>query len=316
MKKILIALLIACSAVIAQDKPADTAAPAEAEKKLTFQVAGDLGFFYADGAEVGKTKVDDEKKIYERIIDIPDGIYIEKYPNGKTKGEYSFKDKGYDGTWKIYRQDGSIEEESNYVNGRRSGVSKNFYPNGQVFEEVSYGRNKKNGPSKSYYSNGTIQKDFYCKDDGFHGEYKEFYFNGAPKMTANFKNGKEVGMRTEYEITGAVRAKWDYSSGKPVEVAVTEEAGKPKVLITEEGGVTKVLIIETPGATIEAGGGVRALEQGQVTQESKPLADFRDKILSDPTYLWIVIGIVILLVLLVGYVVVKNYLDEKKNRIL
>ena len=60
------------------------------------------------------------------------------YENGQLESEINFKDGKYEGQWKWYYVNGNIKKEGNFKDGKNEGLWKSYYQNGQLKSEENY----------------------------------------------------------------------------------------------------------------------------------------------------------------------------------
>lgn len=151
----------------------------------------------------------------------------------------------------LYRKDGSIESERNYVGDKMEGEQKTYYADGQIQRVSTYKDNYKHGPVKEYYPDGTLkleenyeenarmglaveyypngQKQSEWIYDGFdrNGPFKIYYDNGAIKEEGE-ANGDEYKYRKIYYKNGQLKSYWMVTNGLWTEVESYDEDGKQK----------------------------------------------------------------------------------------
>ncbi|MFH1824840.1 MAG: CsgG/HfaB family protein [Candidatus Firestonebacteria bacterium] len=131
--------------------------------------------FYNKGKEIAKRIFD--KKDNEKIIGkIPDGIV------------------------KFYDEDGKLDSEQNYKDGKRNGLLKVYYENGKLYLEQNYKDDKRNGVYKYYDEKGGLDKEGSYKDDKRDGLLKEYYGGIIKRLEReeNYKDGKLNGICKYY----------------------------------------------------------------------------------------------------------------------
>lgn len=57
-----------------------------------------------------------------------------------------------------YREDGSVESESEFHNDRRDGMTREFYADGVVKAEIFFKNGREHGIARFYYPSGIIQR--------------------------------------------------------------------------------------------------------------------------------------------------------------
>ena len=157
-----------------------------------------------------------------------DGKGKEYYNNNRIKLEGEFKDglrwngKGYDQNNNIvyelkngkgyvieYNDEGDLEFEGDYLNGKNHGKGKVFYCNGKLEFEIEFLNGKINGKGKEYYADNNIM---------FEGEYfNGFRYNGKGydknnNVVYELKNGK--GYAIEYNEYYKLIFEGEYLYGK------------------------------------------------------------------------------------------------------
>ena len=89
--------------------------------------------------------------------------------------------------------DMEIREGITYVKGETkafTGIIKSYYENGNLESEGNFKDGKLNGLSKVYYENGNLKREDNYKDDKLEGLYKGYYENGDLKSEDNYKDDK------------------------------------------------------------------------------------------------------------------------------
>ena len=96
------------------------------------------------------------------------------------------------GVVKSYYENGNLEAEGNFKDGKLEGLGKEYYENGNLKGEKNYKDGKLEGLSKAYYDNGNLKAEVNFKDDKPEGLFKVYYENGNLGVEINFKDGKAV----------------------------------------------------------------------------------------------------------------------------
>ena len=81
------------------------------------------------------------------------------YQNGNLEYEAEYINGKLDGTSRFWSEDGSLVSEAEYSNGQPHGTWENFYPNGSVMHEVQYEFGQKHGNEKWYYENKQLKSE-------------------------------------------------------------------------------------------------------------------------------------------------------------
>ena len=120
------------------------------------------------------------------------GVVKSYYENGNLEAEGNFKDGKQEGLGKSYYDNGNLEAEGNFKDGKLEGLGKEYYENGNLKGEKNFKDGKLEGLSKAYYDNGNLKAEVNFKDDKPEGLFKVYYENGNLGVEINFKDGKAV----------------------------------------------------------------------------------------------------------------------------
>ena len=81
------------------------------------------------------------------------------YQNGNLEYEAEFVNGKLDGTSRVWSEDGNLYSKSEYSNGQPHGVWIIFHSNGALMHEVQYEYGQKHGVEKWYYENGQLKSE-------------------------------------------------------------------------------------------------------------------------------------------------------------
>ena len=87
------------------------------------------------------------------------GLWRVYNDNGQLEQEVNWKHDIQDGITKFYNNNGQLEIEENIKNGKRNGILKWFHKNGKVYREGNFKNNKEDGVFKYYDENGKLEKE-------------------------------------------------------------------------------------------------------------------------------------------------------------
>ncbi|HTL51814.1 MAG TPA: hypothetical protein VL860_04470, partial [Planctomycetota bacterium] len=147
-----------------------------------------------------------------RAADAPaDGPYEEKWPNGKTKIQTTYKGGQLNGAYTENYESGKTHIKALYKDGKREGP---------------YTENSEAGFPKltAAYKNGELN-----------GAYAEFDDKGQPHVKATYAAGKRHGSLTEFAADGrTVTVQIDYDKGVPKKINGADVFPKTKDAILAE----------------------------------------------------------------------------------
>ena len=142
------------------------------------------------------------------------GLYIQEefYPNGTSK-VYSTKIKRKKTGKFITRfENGNIQCNCQYLNGKRNGIQKMYYKNGTLELEANYHNNNENGTFNYFHDNGKPWSKTIYKNGRLIEVLNNFDRNGVEREKGSFKNGK--GTVFIYNYKGKLKSIEIYKNGK------------------------------------------------------------------------------------------------------
>lgn len=164
------------------------------------------------GKETGVFKYFDDTKagtiIATRDFSKSDGscyaVFFDQKGNIVSEGK--LLNKIPDGTWKYYHLESkTVMTIESYKNGKLDGVKKIFYNNSTLAEETNYTLGVKNGVAKTFAENGKPLDVHTYKNGQFHGLATYYDGNGTKMYEGNYANGKRVGLWKFFEQNKVVK---------------------------------------------------------------------------------------------------------------
>jgi antitoxin component YwqK of YwqJK toxin-antitoxin module len=161
-------------------------------------------------------KVEDERHMKIRMIMLvlmlafscsygfgeQDGPVKTYYENGKLEVEGTWENGKLEGPAKTYYESGGLKSEENYKNSKLDGQYKKYYKNGQLEKEATYSDGLLQGLTKKYYKGGQLEGEGYYKNGELYGPYKTYYVSGQLKSEGSNKDGKAEGPNKTYYESG------------------------------------------------------------------------------------------------------------------
>jgi len=145
----------------------------------------------------------------------------ELYSNGNPKSQGVLKNGDPDGVWQYFREDGSLQQLGNFVEGVLDGPWKMFNEQGQIFLEFEQNgdqfKYRRYDPISGY---PTIEETRIIKKDleGYEHDERvglctEYYTNGQKRCEGNYAHGKEDGLWYAWHKNGQVKFQGNYFDG-------------------------------------------------------------------------------------------------------
>ena len=159
------------------------------------------------GTYTGETKDDkpDGKGEFKGLVNKKMWAFEGEFKNGEA----------FNGKTKQFHENGQLEEEVEFKDGKANGKINSYYPNGKLKGEGEFKDGKFHGTFKGYHENGKLQIEMGLKD-GKLDVMKGYYPNGQLQGEALFKDGKLHGKAKLYGENGKLKAETEYENGKKV----------------------------------------------------------------------------------------------------
>ena len=117
-----------------------------------------------------------------------------------NEGKYEFEIKEGKSYVKEYYDNGNIEFEGEYLDGKRNGKGKEYnYLYHFINFEGEYLNGKRNGKGKEYNKNGKLLfEGDYLNGKQWNGILREYFYNGKLKFEKELINGRFSGICNKY----------------------------------------------------------------------------------------------------------------------
>lgn len=132
-------------------------------------------------------------------------------PNG---GLVYYRKKPFSGHRQRRYADGTMKEQTTYVNGRREGTKTLWYPDGTKSYECTYQNGKKQGRANSWWKNGVLRSAANFEAGKAHGVQEQWYASGAIFKRLHLDQGKEAGLQQAWRENGKRYANYEARNGR------------------------------------------------------------------------------------------------------
>lgn len=157
------------------------------------------------------------------------------YESGKIKWIVDLKDSIREGEAKFFFENGSLEEERNYVNGKVNGLIKKYNEQGKLSETINVMEGKREGPTSLFDSAGVYLTDL------------------------DYKNGKRIMEEDPWDILNEKRSKIVVKKVKK-QILRKKESSVPVPPVTEEEEIVDApLYYINPEVMPEPVGGIESI---------------------------------------------------------
>jgi len=156
----------------------------------------------------------------------------ERDDQGNLVATYAMRDSLKHGKYIGYHTDGSIFEESTYVNGKVHGTRLLYFEgNKHIQTSETYVDGVMDGLLEEYHPNGQVAFTGKFVNDAMEGVWKKYNESGILIEEVSFKDSEENGPFKEYHLNGKLAAEGGYINGD-------NEHG-PLKIYNEEGELVK-----------------------------------------------------------------------------
>lgn len=145
------------------------------------------------------------------------GIDTVYYEDGKINliRAHDEEGTGYEhGTWKFYREDGSLKWEKTYVYGAADGEQRYYFPDTTIQRIEVWKMNQLNGKKQEFYEGGQLKKEVDYKNGEWEGRYIVYFEDGKVNSEQIYVHGKKEGPSTYYHRNGNIFYTEMHSNGK------------------------------------------------------------------------------------------------------
>ncbi len=114
---------------------------------------------------------------------------------------------------KQYWENGNLQSELNYTNGKLNGISTWYFENGRKEQEVFYTYNKLDGPQSRWYPSGTLESRSLYKDGKLEGTALTFDEDGNKATEETYTNDTLDGIFNQWYSSGQLKIHGRYDKG-------------------------------------------------------------------------------------------------------
>jgi len=144
---------------------------------------------------------------------IKNGLCKSWHENGHLNSECEYKNGKLEGFYRLRNNNGILLSESNYKNDLLEGSHKEWYNNGKLEVKCEYKNGVKEGLYREWFNNGTLEVECEYKNGAIEGLYKRWYINGKLWEKCEYKNGQREGPYKEWHDNGTLDEEGEYKNG-------------------------------------------------------------------------------------------------------
>lgn len=162
--------------------------------------------YYDNGQKKSEQFFTDGSKLYKEIFYSDTGQIREivnyKLDSNECKRYHFTEEKVKSGMLISYHENGKVQSQKYYVDGKIHWEEKFFSDSGQLLEVITYKKGTKSGIHKIYTEKGILLSEICFENSIPHGESRFFYDNGLTKALISYRSGKKNGISKLYYDNG------------------------------------------------------------------------------------------------------------------
>lgn len=121
-----------------------------------------------------------------------EGLWLCKNNKGITTFEATYLAGQKHGLVRLWREDGTLDSESHWENGKLEGLITDYFPNGRKYIEATYRRQTPHGVMTEWFENGNKKSELNYIHGALNGWVREWLENGELKSEEKYINGQPV----------------------------------------------------------------------------------------------------------------------------
>lgn len=176
--------------------------------------------FYSENGHIReivnyKLNTNDIRRYYFADEKVKSGMTISYHENGIVQSQKYYVDGKIHWEEKFFSESGQLLEVINYKKGIKSGLHKMYTERGILLSEINFEGSIPNGESRFYYDNGLTKALINYRMGKKDGISKFYYDNGIMKIEENFEDDIREGFVKTFYKSGGLKEEWSVHQGLP-----------------------------------------------------------------------------------------------------
>jgi antitoxin component YwqK of YwqJK toxin-antitoxin module len=160
---------------------------------------------------------------------LKDKVWNQYYDNGNMEFEVTFVNGKENGLLTCWYESGEIDNTINYKNGVKNGLFNTWFKNGQKRHEGYFTNGEFDGLMTSWYENGQKESEKYIEDMEVNGQSTIWYKNGQLLFKGNYKDGYLDGKNIFWYENGQKSFEYEFNFGELILEKQWYENGQVKL---------------------------------------------------------------------------------------
>ena len=124
------------------------------------------------------------------VNNLREGLWVCKNNKDITTIEAAYAAGLKHGLVRLWRDDGTLDSESHWQNGKLDGRLTNYFRNGRKFLETTYSHHRPDGTMTEWFENGNKKSELMYSEGTLNGWVREWTENGELKTEEKYGHGK------------------------------------------------------------------------------------------------------------------------------
>jgi len=169
------------------------------------------------------------------------GKYVLYYPNKQKMTEGSYVSGDFNGPYKTYYFDGSLESSAFYKRGMLDSTYRSYFYGGGKDWEGQYLRGGKTGVWKGYEEDGTMSVSYTSVNDQLNGDKLYYFADGSKDYIGQYKDDNVNGTVERFDPDGTLMYQCNFEDDQATDYTYEGKDGKlvPAIPLSYTGSAMK-----------------------------------------------------------------------------
>jgi len=137
----------------------------------------------------------------------------EYWDNGKLQSELNYENGKLNGTSTWYYENGKKEQQAFYKDNKLEGAMSRWYPDGTLESRILYKDGKLEGTALTFDEEGNKATEETYRNDTLDGIFNQWYSNGQLKIHGQYDHGLYTGQWVYHDVYGNILGVGNYEKG-------------------------------------------------------------------------------------------------------
>lgn len=172
---------------------------------------------FIDGKPVGELiRYYPDQTIKARLLSRDDGRYLGQLydETGRMRASGHYMEEKKDGQWVYFSRDSQPVISVSYEADRLNGPARRYFVNGTLMEETQWINNKQHGVRRVYHESGQLVLECHYLNGQMHGAYRSYSDQGMLLISGQYENNLKTGVWKYFGLPGDKTYTINYVNGQ------------------------------------------------------------------------------------------------------